>query len=95
MSSSPWHRLGEGHRPIAVTCVELGEILRRTNASDDVTCSLHRMRRVFHLVIEFFKSTVMRFSLVPFLSTMTIGWHHQLEGSDTGSMMRSATILSS
>ena len=46
-------RLGEGHLPIAVTDVELGEIFCRTNASDDVPCSLHRMRRTFHLVIEF------------------------------------------
>ena len=46
-------RLGEGRLTLAVTGVELGEILRRTNASDDVTCGLHRMRRTFHLVIEF------------------------------------------
>ena len=46
-------RLGEGHLPIAVTGVELGEILRRTNASDDFACGLNRMRRTFHLVNEF------------------------------------------
>ena len=46
-------RLSEGTYQLAMTGVELGEILRRINASDDLTCSLHRMRRAFHLVIEF------------------------------------------